>query len=75
MSKAEQILGQALRLPTNEREHLAEELFASLGDSISDTVDEEVFAVLEERRREYLAGRMSTVDADQVLKEAGNVVG
>nr|VFK42426.1 MAG: putative addiction module component, TIGR02574 family [Candidatus Kentron sp. SD]VFK48240.1 MAG: putative addiction module component, TIGR02574 family [Candidatus Kentron sp. SD]VFK80605.1 MAG: putative addiction module component, TIGR02574 family [Candidatus Kentron sp. SD] len=72
---AQQILQQAMRLPTLDRATLIEGLIASLDES-NHTPGDHTFDTLwlkeaEDRMNAYRAGEIATVDADEVFAELG----
>ncbi|MCP4897788.1 MAG: addiction module protein [bacterium] len=70
MDVIEDVLSSALALSLEERARLAERLLQSL-DDISEEEAEGLWLDEAERRiRDYRAGRVETISAEQVLSEA-----
>lgn len=70
MPDMDEILKTALSLDVRDRARLAEELLASL-DALGEEEAERLWADEAERRlREYRAGRMRAIPADEVAKKA-----
>lgn len=67
---AVELLERALQLPDADREWMAAELSDSLEPAMTPEQEAAVLALLESRRAEYLAGRATLVDADEVMARA-----
>lgn len=70
MPDLDEILKDALNLGVRDRAKLAEKLLASL-DTLSDEEADRLWADEAERRlKEYRAGRMKAIPADEVARKA-----
>ena len=70
MPQLDEILKDALSLDVRDRAKLAEQLLASL-DTLSEEEAERLWADEAERRlKEYRAGRMKAIPADEVAEKA-----
>ena len=74
MAILEEVAPKALNLSLKERAKLAELLLESL-DSLSEAEIEELWATEAERRlEEYQSGRVETVSAESVFREANELL-
>jgi putative addiction module component (TIGR02574 family) len=71
-SRAQQVLREALTLPSSERADVAAELLASLDDTVTETADIEAewAAEIEKRARRVLAGDSAGAPWDEVRQRA-----
>ncbi len=71
-SRAQELLRQALTLPSEERADVAAELLASLDDTETDiaTVEAEWAAEIEKRARRVLAGESPGIPWEDVRRRA-----
>ncbi len=67
---ATELLQQALELPETDREWMVSQLSESLDPVMSPEQEAAVLELLDSRRAEYLAGRATLVDADEVMRQA-----
>ena len=67
---AEDLLAQARTLSPDEREFVAVQLVASLEDDFDPTQEQALLAELQQRRADYLAGKVQTIPMEQVMAEA-----
>ena len=75
MATVDDILRTALTLDVRDRATLAEKLLASL-DTLSEDEADRLWADEAERRlREYRAGRMRAIPADEVAEKARRLMG
>ncbi|NMO19331.1 addiction module protein [Pyxidicoccus fallax] len=69
-STADDLLPEALRLPTEERARLAHKLLLSLDDGEARTgADAEWAAEIERRAQEVVSGEVKTYDAREAIEE------
>ena len=62
----QEIREEALKLPPEDREHLAQELWASVDE---EPEDEELKAVLDRRWDEMVSGKVETLSLAEVMQE------
>lgn len=67
---ATELLEKALQLPETDREWMATQLSDSLDPIMTPEQEAAVLELLDSRRAEYLAGRGTLVDADEVMRQA-----
>jgi putative addiction module component (TIGR02574 family) len=66
MASADDILSDALKLPSEQRARLARDLILSLDDEAEPGAEAEWDAVLERRAQDVLSGRVKGVSLDDV---------
>jgi putative addiction module component (TIGR02574 family) len=66
----EQLEAEALQLPPDERERLAEKLIASLHDEVDDAIARAWMDEAHRRRDEIASGKVMPVPGDVVAKRA-----
>ena len=66
MASADDILSDALKLPSEQRARLARDLILSLDDEVEPDAEAEWDAVLERRAQDVLSGRVKGVSLDDV---------
>jgi len=74
MADAEFVTQQALDLDLKERARLAERLLESLDGVSEEEIQELWFDEAEHRINEYRAGRLEAVVADQIFREAEDLL-
>jgi len=67
-SSHQQILGEALKLPTSERANLAAELIESLDEELDEDVEEAWEEEIARRIRDYEAGRSRPIPWNEARK-------
>jgi putative addiction module component (TIGR02574 family) len=72
-ASAKAVLGQALKLPPNDRAALVENLIRSL-DKPDPSLDAQWLKEAEDRLAAYRSGELTAVDAEQVFAELGRRV-
>ncbi len=66
----EQIERDALELPPEQRAHLVDTLWESLGDTTCLSLSDEWTAEIERRRQELLEGKVKPVSGEEVSRKA-----